>query len=269
MVHPGRAGTWAGEDNFFASSAQGCLTEIPRMETTLEIEMVESRPGGDERQESRPAPTGGSTDPQEFLLMRARYRTRRARVRKWKIAGMALAASGLLLVALLAPRRQRVSAERADAQPISVAAVLPIEPAPVAVAPALARSEPTEDRAVPCEQDFSRHQWRAAIDSCTRAFEGTPSAAGALRIAHAHWSHGEPASAGKWAARALDLGSTDADTFVLIGHSERQAGHAQAAKVAYRQYLRRAPRGWHAVRVRAALRQLGTREPSRAVSAAE
>jgi hypothetical protein len=239
------------------------------METPLELETVESRPAGEQRPQSRVAPAGGSTDPQEFLLMRARQRTRRARVRRWKAAGMVLAASGVVLGAFITSRRPRALVERADARPISTAAVLPFAPAPVAAAPTVARSETAEDRAAPCEQDFSQHQWRAAIDSCTRAFEGAPSAAGALRIAHAHWSHGESASAGKWAARALELGSTDADAFVLIGHSERQAGHAQAAKVAYRQYLRRAPRGWHAARVRAALRQLGAREPSQAVSAAE
>jgi hypothetical protein len=52
------------------------------------------------------------------------------------------------------------------------------------------------------------------------------------------------------------LGTTDADAFVLIGHAERQAGHPKAARAAYRRYLRLAPRGWHASRVRGILRNL-------------
>jgi hypothetical protein len=239
------------------------------METSPEIKMAASRPADDRRQESRPAPTGGSTDPQEFLLMRARHRARRARVRRWKMGAMALAASGLLLVVLVTFHRQRAPVARAEVRPVSMAAVHPAPPPVAAAAPAVASGETAEARAAACDQDFSQHQWRAAIDSCTRAFQAAPTAAGALLLAHAHWSHGESASAGKWAARALELGSDDADAFVLVGHSERRAGHPHAARVAYRQYLRRAPRGWHAGRVRAALRQLGTREPSQAVSAAE
>src|SRR5882757_2639894 len=105
------------------------------METTLEIEMGESRAAGDQRSESRPAPAGGSTDPQEFLLMRARYRTRRARVRRWKMTGMALAASGLLVAGLITSRRHRGPAQGAEARPIDMAAVLPIDPSPVVAAP--------------------------------------------------------------------------------------------------------------------------------------
>src|SRR5204862_7305853 len=93
-------------------------------------------------------------------------------------------------------------------------------------------------------------------DSCTRTFEASPSADVALKVAHAHWSHGEAAAAGTWAARAVELGTTDADAYVLIGHSERQAGHRKEAVAAYRHYLRRAPHGWHASRVRAAIRHL-------------
>jgi Flp pilus assembly protein TadD len=149
---------------------------------------------------------------------------------------------------------------------------MPVEVvAPAAVSRAPSPGLPiAQNRAAACEQDFSQHQWRAAIDSCTSAFEGAPSAAVALRIAHASFSHGQTSSAGKWAEKAVALGSDDADAFVLIGHSERQAGHPRAARSAYRHYLQRAPHGWHVSRVRAALRALASRKSSsQAVSAAE
>jgi hypothetical protein len=238
------------------------------MENTLEVKMVESRPADDQHQESRPTPSGGSTDPHEFLQMRARQRVKRARWRRWKLAGLTLAVSGLLVGALLS-RRHEEQAALADVRPSSPAVVLPVELAPVVAPPAAASGATVQNSAAACEQDFSQHQWKMAIDSCTRAFDGSPTAPGALRVAHAHWSHGESASAGKWAARAVELGSTDADALVLIGHSERQAGHPHAARVAYRRYLRRAPHGWHAGKVRSALRQMAARAPSQAVSAAE
>jgi regulator of sirC expression with transglutaminase-like and TPR domain len=77
-----------------------------------------------------------------------------------------------------------------------------------------------------------------------------------MKLAHAYWSHDEVERAGKWASRAVALGTDDADAFVLIGHAARDAGDSAAALSAYRKYLREAPNGWHAPRVRAAVREL-------------
>jgi hypothetical protein len=237
------------------------------MENTLETKMVESRPVDHQPEGTRSIPTSGSTDPHEFLQMRARQRVARARIRRWKMAGTVLVVSGVLIGGVATTRWHRPQLARVPAAaPVLASAAISLPPLEVLpVQPAAA--PPAENQGTPCEQDFAQHQWKAAIDSCTRAFEGEASAAVALRIAHAQWSHGQPMTAGKWAARALELGSTDADAFVLIGHSERQAGHARAARVAYHRYLRRAPHGWHAVRVRAALRELASR--SRVVSSAD
>src|SRR5205823_2948459 len=110
--------------------------------------------------------------------------------------------------------------------------------------------------ASPCDEEFSRQQWRAAIDACSAAFDAAPTAPAALRVAHAYYSHGDPARAGTWASKAMELGSDDPDAYVLVGHSARHAGHPHTAVTAYRRYLRLAPHGWNASRVRAALREL-------------
>jgi tetratricopeptide (TPR) repeat protein len=107
-----------------------------------------------------------------------------------------------------------------------------------------------------CNDEFSKRQWRTAVATCTLAFEAAPDAALAMKVAHAHWSRGETARAGKWAARALEMGSDNADAYVLIGHAERKAGNSEEALAAYRRYLKEAPYGWHAVRVRSAIREL-------------
>jgi tetratricopeptide (TPR) repeat protein len=153
------------------------------------------------------------------------------------------------------------------ATPVTPASLAP-EPAPgpapaasfaaAAISPAAAAAPSAAAAATDtgCADDFKARRWRAAVDSCTRAFAAAPSPAVALWIAHAQWSSGRVQPAGEWAARALALGSEDADAFVLVGHARRQAGDAQDAIQAYRSYLRWAPRGWHARSVRAALRRL-------------
>src|SRR2546423_295643 len=113
-----------------------------------------------------------------------------------------------------------------------------------------------------CDESFSARRWRAAIDSCTLAFALEPRSEVALRVAHSHYAEGDAALAGTWAAKALELGVDDADAFVLVGHSELRAGHPRAALTAYRHYLRRAPHGWPARKLRAAVRGLSRRAAS-------
>ena len=110
--------------------------------------------------------------------------------------------------------------------------------------------------AAACDQAFREQRWRAAVEHCTGAFQAAPTAALALRIAHAHWARGDADPAGTWAGRALELGTEDADAYVLVGHARRRAGQSEQALQAYRQYLRASPRGWHVRTVRAAIRQL-------------
>jgi hypothetical protein len=239
------------------------------MNTTMNNEVVVG--SGETQPAPRPTPNSGSTNPHEFLQMRARQRAARTRRRRLKRGGLLLGLGALVIGGWSLVRGHRLGHEALALAVPPPPAAPTLAAAPVEVVPATVAT-PTEvvapAPAPPCEQDFSQREWRAAIDSCTRTFETAPSAAVALKVAHAHWSHGESAQAGRWAARAVELGTTDADAYVLIGHSERQAGHRQAAVAAYRHYLRSAPHGWHASRVRAALRQLRPRLASETIKTA-
>jgi hypothetical protein len=215
-------------------------------------------------------PAPASTDPREFFAMRARQKKAKRRMRKFKLAFLCLSLAGL---AIAVPRwRQRLSVRKAEAQALVVApapaaarveapapatiappveAPLAAEPAPAAVETAAPAAE-----ASACDEAFSRGQWRAAIASCTATFEADPAHGVAMKVAHAQWSHGQPAAAGQWAERALSLGTDNADAYVLVGHAARRARNAEKAIEAYRSYLRLAPYGWHAQRVRAAIRAM-------------
>ena len=213
------------------------------------------------------SPRGGSTEPREFLAMRARQKKAQRRARRWKLSLLGVGCAGMVAVALASPRwRQRnLAVVEKQLQPVATAVAAPA-PAPVeapVVAPP-AEAAPAPETVAPaeasvlsgCNDEFSRRQWRAAVATCTLAFEAAPDAALAMKVAHANWSRGETAKAGRWASRALEMGSENADAYVLVGHAERRAGNPEEAIASYRRYLKAAPYGWHAVRVRAAIREL-------------
>ena len=218
--------------------------------------------------------TGGSTDPREFLAMHKRLKHEQARALRWKRVGLAisLAACGTAgLVIRWAHHREAAAAPGAPAvnsaagiassPGIMLAMITPpgplLDPGPGA-APESAAQAPAvlSESAARCEELFTQRRWREAIDSCAFAFEQSPDARLALRVGHAHWSSGHVEQAGSWATKAVELGTEDADAYVLIGHSEREAGHVKGAMAAYRRYLHSSPHGWHARTVRAALRDL-------------
>jgi hypothetical protein len=246
------------------------------MKTTLRMKIVV--PSGSRASEgdtSSVSRKGGSTDPKEFLAMRARQKKARQRARRVKFGLLAAGCAGMIGLALTSPRvRQLVL--RQQLQPVAVAVAAPAPaPAPAPVAVAAAPAAPAEPAApveaapaaqpvapaeasalLGCQDEFERRQWKAALVSCTMAFEAAPDAALALKVAHAHWSRGEIYRSGKWAKKAVEMGTDNADAHVLIGHAERKAGHGPEAISAYRRYLAEAPYGWHAVRVRAAIRAI-------------
>jgi tetratricopeptide (TPR) repeat protein len=212
---------------------------------------------------------GGSTPVREFLALRARQRRAEARARRWRRGVLAVMLAGGAAAAFV---WWQTPVLPAAADTMSLPAVAPeLVPAAAPEAPAEPVAEPvaTPDPGPTCEADFDDKRWKAAVSSCTLAFVVTPDPALALRIAHAYWSSGRVQPAGEWASRALELGTRDADAFVLIGHSRREAGHAQDAIQAYRSYLRWSPRGWHARTVRAALRRLRPQVRDRAQEATE
>jgi hypothetical protein len=223
---------------------------------------------------------GGSTDPKEFLAMHARLKYERARARRYKQVGLlisvaAVGAAATVItwarqrhrhdvpaIALVAPpagvstKVNTVAASVAAPATVETPAVAAPEPQTSAVAAAPVVAAAASETVTRCGEDFSQRRWREAAESCTLAFEERADAAIALRVGHAQFASDHVDQAGIWAAKAIELGSEDADAFVLIGHAERQAGHPRAAMAAYRRYLQASPRGWHARNVRAALRDL-------------
>ena len=259
------------------------------MNTTLRIKIAVKSSAGAKLPEAAPlAPdsgTGGSTAPREFLAMRARQKQADAKARRWRLGLLAVgvvAASGLALTRWPAGSETATAAMTVAAQPTeSVQKELASAPTaapfvagaaiaetdaeampgtgPIPTATAVSTEAAAASDSEPCASDFGSQRWRSAIDSCGLAFDASPGPVSALRIAHSHWSRGEIRRAGAWANKAIELGTEDADAFVLVGHAEQEAGNPNRAAAAFRRYLKASPRGWHARKVRAALRDLKPR----------
>jgi tetratricopeptide (TPR) repeat protein len=215
-------------------------------------------------------PAIGSTDPQHFLDMRAQQRAQQLRRTRRKRWGVAVAAAALLTgTAALRVATSTASAVPAPAAVPSVVQV-PTEtatlastaelPAPAVVAPVMVPAAASPEEQARCTTAYREKHWRVAVEACSLVFATAPDHQTALHLAHAQWARGQREQAGEWAAKALELGSQDADAFVLLGHAQRRAGRHEEAIRSYRSYLERAPRGWHAGTVRQALRAL---EPPR------
>jgi hypothetical protein len=227
---------------------------------------------------AEPRPPGGGSEVRQFIAMLRRERKARVRNRRLKRLGWAVsaaAAAGYLAARSSGPDAQAGS----PGTPLALAAEAELLPREEPRLPDLPAAPPEDDLrpvaeatgstsdAAQCEENFAQQRWRTAVESCTRVFEQAPGAALALRIAHAHYARGQSTPAGFWARTALGLGTRDADAYVLIGHSERQAGHTRNAVDAYRRYLQSSPRGWHAKRLRAALLELEPKPAYRRPSA--
>jgi hypothetical protein len=159
-----------------------------------------------------------------------------------------------------APVAEAPAAPAAEAHVAAAAEAATAAPAAqantAAAAPAVVPAAEASAAHAQCLADFNQLNWKAAAESCALAYEQAPDATLALKTAHANFARDNVAKAGSWAAKALELGGTDADAYVLIGHAERQAGHTKTAISAYRRYLQASPQGWHARDVRAAVRTL-------------
>lgn len=226
---------------------------------------VEAREFVREQNADRIVTVTASTDPYRALANIAQQRAESTRRSGWRRASQALLVLGVLAAALLIPRFREHGMAAAPVSSTTPTAArtrpaLPAAASAAAVAPAAAeqRGAPAvvtpKDPTVRCESHFKARTWRAAIEHCSAAFDATPSPTLAMRIAHAHWAHGDAAGAGTWARNALELDSKDPDAYVLIGNAEHAAGKHKKAVVAYRQYLELAPHGWHAARLRAFIR---------------
>jgi hypothetical protein len=232
-------------------------------------------PIGDERRSERVVIAMASTDPRKALATIAQQRALEARRRSWKKrASLSVLVLAMVVGALMIPRFRQHSfaAARVTRAPGESSALPAVAArAPVASAKAEQGVAPVvsiaEEPAARCESHFMAHQWRLAMESCGAAFDATPTPALAMRVAHAHWAHGDAAGAGVWGRHALELGTKDADAYVLTGNAERAAGNRAEAVAAYRRYLQLAPRGWHAARLRTAIRMLAPASASTARAA--
>jgi hypothetical protein len=232
------------------------------METALITEAAPP-PDRDAQRSDRVVTMVASTDPARALINIAEQRAaqaRQKRLRRGSLAVLAFAlAAGALAITLAqghSPAAARVGAQapRAGAARAKVAPLAPVATSDVTMS---VTPVAVDDPAARCQGDFQAHQWRAASESCGAAFDAAPSPALAMRIAHARWARGDAAGGAEWGRRALELGTKDADAYVLIGNAARAAGDNAAAVAAYRSYLEQAPRGWHAARLRGELRKLG------------
>jgi hypothetical protein len=229
---------------------------------------VEAREVVREQNADRIVTVTASTDPYRALANIAQQRAESTRRSGWKRASQALLVLGVLAAALMIPRFREHGMAAAPVSGTTAAAArthssVPAAASAAAVAPADAEQlvlpavATPEDPSARCDSHFKARTWRAAIEHCSAAFDATPSATLAMRLAHAHWAHGDAAGAGTWARNALELESKDPDAYVLIGNAEHAAGKRKKAVAAYRHYLELAPHGWHAARLRAFIRPTG------------
>jgi tetratricopeptide (TPR) repeat protein len=159
------------------------------------------------------------------------------------------------------------------AQPASVADPAIVKPAaPLVRAPApsvpsapvpVAAQAKANDADVPaegCDTSTRSGLWRRSPAACARAFAADPKNASlALAVAQAEHARARLDEAAQWAKRALALDPNAAEAYVIIARADAENGRDEDARTAYERYLEIAPRGWHKVEARAALRQPSSR----------
>jgi len=146
--------------------------------------------------------------------------------------------------ALPAPAPVTAALAAVPAVPAAPVAAAPV-PAPAAVPVAAAAEDPAALEQT-CRDAFGRKRYKDVLDSCGRAFDARPAADLAVLVAEAELDRGRAGSALTWARKAVAADPNLADAYVFIGTAEQQAGHAQAAKIAYLKYLELAPTGRYA-----------------------
>ena len=146
--------------------------------------------------------------------------------------------------------------------PSSTAAThaVPLAPAPapvVAPPPPTAGASEGDDLRAACKRAAQQHRGKDVLATCGQAFEASPQSADiAVILAKTEFDRGRDSQAMTWAKKAVAIDPGAADAYVFIGGAEQNAGHSQAAKVAYQRYLQLAPTGRYAVDLRAVLKSL-------------
>jgi hypothetical protein len=105
-----------------------------------------------------------------------------------------------------------------------------------------------------CKKAFDRHRSKDVLAKCAEAFTGDPSSAdAAVMLAKTELDRGRTQQALDWAQKAIAIDADRADAYAFLGSAEQVAGHAAAAKAAYKRYLQLAPQGRYAADLRAVL----------------
>src|SRR5687767_5583538 len=117
------------------------------MKTTLRMKIIVPSAAGGSTGEAPSGPRrSGSTDPKEFLAMRARQKKARQRARRVKFGLLAAGCAGMIGLALTSPRVREL-VMRKQLQPVTMAVAAPA-PAPAAAPMAV----PAPIEAAPAEQ---------------------------------------------------------------------------------------------------------------------
>jgi hypothetical protein len=155
------------------------------------------------------------------------------------------------------PAPQTVPAAAAAEPPASLpSAPEPAAPA-VAALPPTAGASDSDDLRAACKRAVQQHRGKDVLTTCGQAFKATPRSADiAVILAKTEFDRGRASQAVTWARKAVAIDPDASDAYVFIGNAEQNAGHSQAARVAYQHYLQLAPGGRYAADLRAVLKSL-------------
>jgi hypothetical protein len=157
------------------------------------------------------------------------------------------------------PAPAPVAAPLPAAAPVVVAgAQVPApEPKPEPENPAPATKAAEAQNVEGCRQAIKRRDSKLVNASCETALAADPSLAKPLlTFAKAQFDRGKSAQAVVWARKIVQVNSSLADAYLIMGAAEQEARHPAAAKTAYQRYLELAPKGPYADDVRSSLKSM-------------
>jgi hypothetical protein len=134
----------------------------------------------------------------------------------------------------------------------NIATKVEAEPSGAANAPS-----PESDAQDRCKKSIRGKRAKEILAACPAAFaENASDAETAVALAKVEFDRGRFAQAHAWSKKAIAVNPASAEAYVFVGGAEQYAGHAKAAKEAYKNYLRLAPSGRYAAELRTIVNSL-------------
>jgi Tfp pilus assembly protein PilF len=131
----------------------------------------------------------------------------------------------------------------------------PVEAAPSQPTPAVAAADAPSVQA--CRDALKKRDLKLVSAKCETALTADSSLAKPLlAFAKGQFEKGKSAQAAVWARKIVQVNSSLADAYLIMGAAEQEARHAAAAKTAYQRYLELAPKGPYAEDVKSSLKSL-------------